>query len=137
MSVTYKTPVNNFQVKFLLNRPKKISYFRCKIFCNEEIFQVICLNYIVWIIFVYRSIFSKNLTSNILKRKSYLIFLLTRFCVLYYLCKSKVSAHLHEVSRDIGVQKQPKNDGFCMAVHAFFYERRLTLTMSNDTCELY
>ena len=58
--VTCKIGQIDVDVIFPPDNPKKISYFRCKLFCNKDVFQNICLNYEIWIILAYRSILSKN-----------------------------------------------------------------------------
>ena len=60
MSVTYKIEKNDFDVIFLPDSPAKLSYFKCKLFYNNDFFQIICLNYEVCIILVYRNIFSQK-----------------------------------------------------------------------------
>ena len=60
-SVTYKIEQNDFDVIFLPDSPEKLSYFRCQLFGNKYILQIICLNYEIRIIFAYRSIFSQKL----------------------------------------------------------------------------
>lgn len=45
MSVTYEIAHNNFDVIFLPDSSEKLSCFGCKLFCNENIFQIICLDY--------------------------------------------------------------------------------------------
>ena len=85
ISLTYKIGQTDFNVIF-----KILSYFSSKLFCDKEILQIICLNYEICIILVYWSIFSKNLNVNYnFESKSFIIVLLTRSCVLYYLCTSK------------------------------------------------
>ena len=36
---------NDVDFIFFPSSPEKLSYFRCKLFCNKNIFQIICLNF--------------------------------------------------------------------------------------------
>ena len=60
ISVTYKIRQHDFDVIFLRNSSEKLSSFKCKLRCNKDIFQIICLYYEIRIILVYQSIFLKN-----------------------------------------------------------------------------
>ena len=51
MSVTYA-----FDTIFLLDSPEALLCFRCGLFCIKGIFQIICPNYEIGIILIYRSI---------------------------------------------------------------------------------
>ena len=62
ISVSFK------KIRGLLSLSRKVSCFRCKLFCNKNIFQIIFLKYDVCIIFFYCSIVSKSSTLNNLKR---------------------------------------------------------------------
>ena len=50
MSVAYKIGKNNFDAIFLQNSPEKLSCLVCQLVCNNDIFQIICRNYIVFCI---------------------------------------------------------------------------------------
>ena len=51
MSVNY-----DFDTMFLLDSPEALLCFKCRLFCIKGIFQIICLNYEIGIMPIYRSI---------------------------------------------------------------------------------
>ena len=69
MPVTYKIGQNDFDGIFLQDSPEQLSYFRCKLFCNKDIFQNIFLlmtfgSYLsIW------AFFPKTLSLNNSKRR--------------------------------------------------------------------
>ena len=122
MSVTYKIGLNIFDVIFLRESPEKLSYFRCKLFSNEDNFQNICLNHEIWIILVYRSIFffQKLATLNNSKMKrvsSQFLSLDIMFGIVYVNSINQLTQTRH--SRAIEVQIQRKVDGLFMTFHIF------------------
>ena len=55
---------------------------------------------------------SKNFHFK-LRKSDFITVVFFSYCILYYLCESKNSAHLDEdFNRNLGLQ-QPKIDGFC------------------------
>lgn len=56
MSVTQKIWQNHFDDILLPDHLERIQWFRCKLSCNRDIFQITFQNSVVRIIFVYRSI---------------------------------------------------------------------------------
>ena len=89
-----RNPANCFHGNFLPNSLQKLSYFRCKLFFNKNIFQGICLNNKALIIFFYQSIFFlKNFNLNDTHRKKLQLQLNTRIYKNKILAASNYCLH--------------------------------------------
>ena len=110
ISVTYKIGPNDFDVIFLRKNWKSY-YVLDANYCVTGIFQIVCFNYEIHIIFVYWSIFFfKNFkVKQIKKKKGFTTVSFTRCFVLYYLWKSKNLAHLDEAYQRYWVSKLSQN----------------------------
>lgn len=113
--------------------------FRCKLFCNFDVFQIISLNYNIRKTLVHLSIFPKNPTSNNVKKNKVLLLVCSWvfvFCIICVNPKNQPSIKTFERYWG-GPKTAAQNVWILYEVACFYHEIWLTLTTFNNTWEFF